>query len=333
MWVSKFKQVTKTLGLCLILVITSWPAISAQDTTSQNPVFARINDRIILYDEFMDIFRAAVRYKYYHGEVPKDELVRFQKQVGRDIVEQVLIHQQAVKQGLNPDREKILAGLAEYDDKYSDSPEWQAQKEENLPRLLEMLERQDLIEQIQSRIRDIEQPDAQAVQAYYKQHPEKFTEPGRFWVSVILLSVPPSSTNQTWLDAEKAANQLIQRMREGEIFADLARSYSSHLSAVNGGDLGYLHQGMLDGDSNTAVNNLKINEISPPVRVLEGFTIFRLNGIQPEKFKSFSEVKQRAANLLYRESQDKAWKEYTGSLIQAADIYVNENIPAAIDEE
>jgi parvulin-like peptidyl-prolyl isomerase len=332
-WADKLKQGTKTLGLCLTLFIAPCPGIAAQDTASQNPVFARINDRTILYDEFMDIFRNAVRYKYYHGEVPKDELSKFQKQVGEDIVEQVLIHQQAVKQGLEPDRNKILAGLAEYDNKYRDNPQWQEQKDRSLPRLLEMLERQDLIEQVQSRIRDIEQPGAQAVQAYYKQHPEKFTEPGRVWVSVILLSVPPSSSNQTWLDAEKAANQLIQRMREGENFADLARSYSSHPSAVNGGDLGYLHQGMLEGDANTAVDSLKINEISAPVRVLEGITIFRLNGIQPEKSRPFSEVKQRATRLAYREAQDKAWKEYTRSLVQAADIYVNENLHATVDEE
>jgi parvulin-like peptidyl-prolyl isomerase len=332
-WARRFKQNTKILGLCLMLFVASWPAIAAQDTASQNPVFARINDRIILYDEFMDIFRTAVRYKYYHGEVPKDELARFQKQVGKDIVEQVLIHQQAVKQGLKPDKKKIQAGLAEYDNKYRDNQQWQEQTERNLPRLLEMLERQDLIEQVQSRVRNIEQPGSLAVQAYYNQHPEKFTEPRRVWVSVILLSVPPSATSQTWLDAEKAANQLIQRMRESENFADLARNLSAHLSAVNGGDLGYLHQGMLDGDVNTVVNNLKINEISSPVRVLEGITIFRLNGIQPEKLKPFSEVKQRATRLVYRESQDKAWKEYTRGLIRAADIYVNENLPAAIDEE
>lgn len=322
----------KTLGLSLILLIISWPGILAADTASNDEVFARINDRTILHTQFMEIFRAAVRYKYYHGEIPAKELAKFQRQVGKDIVEQVLLHQQAIKLGLKPDKNKIQTGFAEYDNKYAENPEWQAQKEKALPDLIEQLERQNLIEQMRSRVREIEQPDSLAVQIYYQRHPEKFTEPRRVWVSVILLSVPPSSTDQTWLDTEKTANQFIQRIRQGEAFAGLARAYSAHLSAANGGDLGYLHQGMLDGDANTAVNKLKIDEISPPVRVLEGITIFRLNGIQPEKLKPFDEVKQRASELLYRELQDKTWDEYLNNLTRTADIYVNENLYAPVDE-
>ncbi len=321
-----------TLGLSLILFVMSWPCILTANTPSNDEVFARINDRTILYAEFMEIFRAAIRYKYYHGEVPAKELAKFQRQVGRDIVEQVLVHQQAMKLGLQPDKNKIQVGLKEFDNKYADKPEWQAQKDKTLRGMLEMLERKDLIEQMGSRVRNIEQPGSLAVETYYQQYPEKFTEPRRVWVSVILLSVPPSSTDQTWLDAEKTANQFIQRIRQGEAFADLARAYSDHLSAANGGDLGYLHQGMLEGDANTAVNNLEINQISEPVHVLEGITIFRLNAIQAEKLKPFNEVKQRASELLYRELQDKSWDEYMSNLTQKEDIYINENLYAPVDD-
>ena len=329
---NKLKKDIKTLGLSLALCVISWPGILVADTASNEAVFARINDRTILYGEFIEIFRSAVRYKYYHGAVPANELAKFQRQVGNDIVEQFLLHQQAIKLGLKTDKDKIQVGLKEYDNKYADKPEWQARKEKTLQRMLEMLERKDLIEQMRSRVRNIEQPGSLAVEKYFQQYPEKFTEPRRVWVSVILLSVSPSSTDQTWLDAEKSANQFIQRIRQGEAFADLARAYSTHLSAANGGDLGYLHQGMLEGDANTAVNKLEINEISAPVRVLEGITIFRLNGIQAEKLKPFNEVKQRASELLYRELQDKTWDEYLNNLTRIADIYVNENLYAPVDE-
>jgi parvulin-like peptidyl-prolyl isomerase len=325
------KNINK-LGLSLILFVMSWPCILTADTPTNDEVFARINDRTILYAEFMEIFRAAKRYKYYHGEVPAEELAKFQRQVGRDIVEQVLLHQQAMKLGLQPDKNKIQAGLKEYDNKNADNPEWQARKDTSLRRMFEMLERKDMIEQMGSRVRNIERPSSLAVETYYQQYPEKFTEPRRVWVSVILLSVPPSSTDQTWLDAEKTANQFIQRIQQGEAFEDLARAYSAHLSAANGGDLGYLHQGMLEGDANTAVNKLEVNQISAPVQVLEGITIFRLNAIQAEKLKPFNEVKQRASELLYRELQDKAWDEYLSNLTRTADIYINENLYAPADE-
>ena len=321
-----------TLLLSLTVVVTSYPAILVADTISNDTVFARINDRTISYGEFMDIFRSAIRYKYYHGEVPAEEIARFQRQVGKDIVEQILLYQQAKKLSLNPDKKKIQAGLKEYEDKYRDNPEWLAQKEKTLSQLVERLESQDLIEQMRSRVKNTLPPTPPAIQSYYQQNPEKFTEPSRLWVSVILLAVPPSSPEEIWLDTEKTASQFIQRIHQGESFADLARAYSSHLSAANGGDLGYLHQGMLDGDANNVVNKMETGQISPPVRVLEGVTIFRVNGIQPEKLKPFSDVKQRASDLLYREMQDKTWSEYVKSLTQTADIYVNEDIYNPVDE-
>jgi len=303
---------------------------SAQTIAAEKPandqVFARINDRTILYGEFMDIFRGAVRYKYYHGEVPAKELEEFQRQVGSDIVEQVLLYQDAIKFGLKPDNEKIQSGLEKYDQRYRNDPEWIEQKERVLPSLIENLKRQNLIEQMKNRIRSIPEPDQSSVRKYYETHPEKFTEPKRVWVSVILLSVPPSSMSQTWIDAEKAASQFKQRIEAGESFAEIAKEYSGHPSAVNGGDLGYLHQGMLEGDSNIAVDKLKVNEVSAPVRVLEGYTLFRLNGLHPEKLKPFEEVIQRAEGLLYRELQDKAWDDYVTNLKDSADIYINADL-------
>jgi parvulin-like peptidyl-prolyl isomerase len=317
----------------LLLVLFASNLLAADpDPDSNSPIFARINDRIIHYDEFMSIFHAAVRYKYYHGEVPQKELISFQRQVGEDIVEQELLHQQALKLGLKPDTEKIQQGLAEFDKKYQDRLGWQAQKEKNMGMLLDRLNRQDIIEQMQHRIRSIEKSDSKAVQAFYKKHPEKFTEPARFWVSVILLSVPPSSSESTWQDAKRAAKQFIGRIRQGENFTDIARRYSAHPSVVNGGDLGYLHQGMLEGNAKDAVDNLNINEVSEPVRVLEGFAVFLLNGIQSAKLKPFNEVEERATRLLYREMQEKAWQNYLIKLTQSSNVFINEKLYALIDE-
>lgn len=323
---SFFKIITLYLPFILFGSF-SLPVLGAE-SPSNDQVFARINDRTILYGEFMEIFRGAVRYKYYHGEVPAKELEEFQLQVGKDIVEQELLHQDAIKQGLKPDNSKIQAGLEKFDEKYRNDPEWKVQKDKVLPNMINNLNRQNLIEQMKIKIKSIQAPDQKDVRNYYLQHPEKFTEPKRVWVSVLLLSVPPSSMSQTWIDAEKAAQQFKQRIENGEAFADIAKQYSGHPSAVNGGDLGYLHQGMLEGDSNIAVNNLKVDEISDPVRVLEGYTLFRLNGVHPEKLKPFEEVSQRAEDLLYRELQDKSWEDYVTNLKKSADIFINVDLYA-----
>ena len=106
----------------------------------------------------------------------------------------------------------------------------------------------------------------------------------------------------------------------------MAKQHSGHPSAVNGGDLGYLHQGMLDEGVQETVEALAIKQISDPIRVLEGIVLFRLNGVQTEKLKPFDEVKQRAAGLLHRELQNNAWDNYVYELKASANIYVNEKL-------
>ena len=306
---------------------------SSKNTSAEDPVFARINDKTIYYSEFMDIFRGAIRFKYYHGEVPKNELIEFQKKVGADIVIQILLRDEALKMGLKPDMEKILKGLDEYEKKYPNDPRKKAEKDIARAKMIERVKQKDLYDQIKDKIRDIPAPDAKSVLEFYTKTPEKFTEPKRNWISAILLTVPPSSMNEAWVDAKKTASQLKFRILEGESFEDLARDFSGHPSSVNGGDLGYLHDGMLDGAAMEAVNNLKIDDLSDPVRVLEGFILLRLNGIQPAKLKPFEEVKERAADLLFRQLQDDTWENYQKHLIDTADIEVNEKLYAAPDNE
>jgi parvulin-like peptidyl-prolyl isomerase len=276
--------------------------------------------------EFEEIFIAAVKYKYYHGRIPRNELLKFKQKVAEDIVTQVIVHRDAQKKGLQPDHQKIAQGLNEYDNKYADSPEWQGRRDRVMPLLTKRLERQNLLEKMESKIKNIPQPEADQITEYYEKYKGKFTEPKRVWGSIILLKVPPSAEEKTWTKKIDAAEQLKHRVEKGEEFATLAKQYSGHPSAVNGGDLGYLHQGMLDAGVQEKVEALAIKQISDPIRVLEGIVLFRLNGVQTEKLKPFDEVKQRAAGLFYRELQDEAWDDYVRELKASANIYVNEKL-------
>ena len=296
-------------------------------TARQSDVFARIDDLTITANEFERIFNGAVRHKYYHGRVPEDELLKFRQKVAEDIVTQVIVHRDAQNRGLQPDHEKIAQGIDDYNSKYANSPEWQKQREQVIPLLTKRLERQNLLEKMKAKIKDIAQPQADEIAEYYRQHAQKFTEPERIWSSVILIAVAPSADQETWTEALELGQQLRFRAVNGEDFAMLAKQYSGHASAVNGGDLGYLHQGMLvDPNVQEKVAALAIAEISDPMRVLEGVILFRMNGVQPQKLKPFDEVKLRAAELLYRELQDKAWESYVHALEASASIYVNENL-------
>jgi peptidyl-prolyl cis-trans isomerase C len=186
------------------------------------------------------------------------------------------------------------------------------------------MERQDLIEKLEASVRDIPLPDGSAARQFYLDNPEKFTEPERRRVSVILFKLPPYAAEDEWLEAEVELASLKQRIESGEDFAALAKKYSGHASAANGGDLGFLHQGVLEPVVQQKVEALELNQLSDPIRVLEGVTLFQLNGIEPAELKAYSEVEKRAADLLYRELQDSTWESYLNSLRSSAKVYVYE---------
>lgn len=326
-----FMAVTCAWLFSLTSILFDSNTLADSTRPQENPVYARINDKVITLNEFLQIFSNAVKNKFYHGSVPQAELAAFQRKVSKDIINQVLLHQEAKKLGIKPDLDKIKAGLKEYDDRYAKIPGWKPRTEAEQELMLYRLSQKDILDQMEARVKSIKVPGENEIRKYYLEHPEKFTEPRRLGVSVILLPVPPSSLSDSWIEAEKVAETLIDRIKKGEQFADLAKEYSSHASAVNGGDLGYLHQDMLDPAAQTAVDKLKLNEITPPVRVLKGVTLFRLNGVREAKLNSFEDVAARAGDLLYRDLQEKAWDDYLASLSQSADIFVNEKILASED--
>lgn len=320
------RKLIMIIALATMVLSVNTKAASAGSKTTEPGIFAQVDDLVISETDFRQIFDAAVRHKFYHGKVPEDEILKFRKQVARDLIVQILVYNEAVKQGVKPDSKKINAGVDAYNLRYADSPEWQAQREKVEPLLIERLERQDVIEKMEAKIRQLPTPEANQVEAYYHRYPGKFTEPERIWVSVILLKVPPAASSDMWQQAADAATQLKQRVEAGEDFAVLAREYSGHASAAVGGDLGYLHQGVLESDAQKSITGLATDQLSNPIRVLAGVALFKVNGIQAAKLKPFAEVKNRAASLLYRETQDEAWENYVKQLKLMASIYVNESL-------
>jgi hypothetical protein len=85
------------IGLAALLMVFQANADNPDSAADQGSIFAQIDDLTISKDEFEAIFQSAVRYKYFHGKVPQEELEKFRKQVAEDIVTQQLVYNQALK--------------------------------------------------------------------------------------------------------------------------------------------------------------------------------------------------------------------------------------------
>ncbi len=72
---------------------------------------------------------------------------------------------------------------------------------------------------------------------------------------------------------EELAVSLIERMKNGTPFSVIAQQFSKGTGAINGGDLGWIQPGQLPGELNVAAQSIAVGNVSPPIRMPDGFHI------------------------------------------------------------
>jgi parvulin-like peptidyl-prolyl isomerase len=307
------------------------PVADAPKASASNEpgLFAKINTRRVSQGEFHAAFGAYLRQKYYHGRVPDEDLVKARDVVTDQIVNSILLSEEAVRRGIEPKAEEVEKRVKGFDQQNARSPEWQRDRERLLPQLRGEFEEIVRVAQLEAQIRDAVSVSADEARAYHRSKPELFTEPERLHVHAILLGVDPSSPVSVWDAALAEAQAIVRRIRGGANFADIARMVSSDPSSAQGGDMGYVHLGMLPDVVQTALATFKLGEVGEPVRILEGIGVFRVDERTPAKLRSFDEVRERAEQLALRDKKDHVWKEFLASLRAKADIVISEGRPAA----
>ena len=280
-------------------------AVKPEETSQQ--LYAKVGDVVITLDEYKQSFQHAVRQKFYHSKPPDGDLDAVRKAVADEMITRQLLLQEAARRGLEADEVAINSTLEQYELRYASSPRWQQQRELLLKSLQKKLSEEDVLQQLQSRVRNISPPTEAQLKKYYQENPQKFTEPMQQKLSLILLVVDPSSAKDVWGAAMKEGQSLVKRLHNGEDFADLARLYSADVSAENGGDMGYIHREMLSEAAQKVVDELEPGEISKAVRVLQGIAILRLDDRKAEQLRAFNDVIERARGLWLRDKSESAW--------------------------
>jgi peptidyl-prolyl cis-trans isomerase C len=116
---------------------------------------------------------------------------------------------------------------------------------------------------------------------------------------------------------EPFAEKIIQRLKAGEKFSDLAKAESMDSSKTNGGDLGWFTLDHMVKPFADAVANLKVGEYTQqPVQTQYGWHIIQLLGTRPVTPPPFDQVKQRLVQVV----QAKKFQAFTDDLMSKAKV-------------
>ncbi|MDH3325572.1 MAG: peptidylprolyl isomerase [Gammaproteobacteria bacterium] len=285
--------------------------------------FAMVNGQEISIKEFQTAFKAGVNKRFYHGKIPEAELQVFKKEVSQTLVDRVLLLSEARRQNITADVKSVNDKLAEYEKRYAGRPFWANNKASVIPGLRGALEEQSVLTSFENKVKALDLPAMSEAESFYKKNPALFTTPEKLHVSLVLLKVAPSSPAAVWDAARKEAEDLIARVKKGADFSQMARIHSGDASAAKGGDMGFIHKGMLAKPAQVAIDEMHAGEISQPIMMLKGVAIIRLEEKQAATLNAFEKVSERAQKLLQRESSELAWTDLLEKLRSQADIKIN----------
>jgi peptidyl-prolyl cis-trans isomerase D len=164
-------------------------------------------------------------------------------------------------------------------------------------------------EQVQVRYLELQLDEiAQAIpvsedelQAAYQEQTAKYTQPEERSASHVLIPVDKGASSAEVDKARARAKAVYDEITAAtKTFQQvLQEAQASTAKDIQGGELGIITKGMMEPEFESALFSLKKSgDISEPVQTSFGFHIIRLDGITPERVKSFAEVKDEVAREL-----------------------------------
>ena len=184
-----------------------------------------------------------------------------------------------------------------------------------------LLSRQLMNEQLASKI-NITQTD---LETYYAANKDKFLEPAKAKISHILVN------------EEQQAKDIIERIKNGEDFGELAKEFSQDENTKDGGgviDLDVIEDSDVPviGDVNDL--NEKIFDAEPPALLDEpfktekGWEIVKVNTKESERQKTFDEVSQQVMMMLSNQKRQDVQQEYIKEMMDKYNVIIHTSVLA-----
>lgn len=154
---------------------------------------------------------------------------------------------------------------------------------------------------------------------YYQEHRDRFALPEEYTLSQILIQ--PRSPDDT-ADAVAKARRIMNELKQGEKFEDLALQHSDGPNASRGGRLGLVRQGELLPAIERAIAPLVPGGISDIIETSDGFHIIRVEEKKPKQYRPFEEVKFEIQGLVFQQKSEDVFQSWLVDLKNKAYIEI-----------
>lgn len=248
---------------------------------------------------------------------PKERETQLLDWSKENVIERVLINQEAKNKGDEIPSEKIEETLAKLKEQFEDPKQlyeqFNAEDDEKVKRDIETQMR---VEQTLDKVcEEMAKPSKADIEKYYEENKEQFKTPERVRVAHIVKHVNWQTDEES---AHRAITEAYKELTDGAAFEMLVDKFTD--CADNGGDLGFIMRGQMVEEFEDVAFNLGIGQTSDIFRTRFGFHIAKVYAREAEGVASLKDVKERITETLDEQMRGQAIDDFVDSLRGKAKI-------------
>lgn len=244
--------------------------------------------------------------EYFHSNVNEEKLKGLREKALETLIDKTLLYNYAISKKIkvtDSEIDEVMTNLAAAYGSKKDLEEGIKEAGFTKVSFREAVKKDEVLKKLYIKEIEANLSDAE-LKKYYDKNMYKFKEPEKLRVRLIYVKNDP-----TVADGKQKAKKKIEEaqalLKKGENFPYVAQTYSNDASRVMGGDMGYLHKGMLDSAVEERALSMQVGAVSEIIEKDIGFFIVKVEEKAPANQLSFETVKDSLRKELKEKEEDR----------------------------
>ncbi len=288
---------------------------------------ATVNGEDISYQQFA--YQLNQYLRKYQNKINSSQVLGLKFSVLNNIIDNTLVVQQVKEKGYLPEisdkevEEQLNKMIKQYANSKEEFSKLLAENGTNIDEvrvdIKEGLTQQKGMQQL---LEDIKNKAEVAEDEIVKKYEE-------VTASHILIKVEGRSDNE----AEVLAKEVMDKAKDGEDFAKLAKEYSEGPSAKNGGQLGSFHRGDMVPTFEEKAFSMRVGEISQPVKTQFGYHIIKVTDKKRAEGEEYNKQKTKIKEELLKKREKEEITKWLKEVKDKSQIVINDEEISAFNQE
>ena len=306
---------------------TPAPAEAAAPKAPADTVLARVNGKDIPSSHLERALKLFLAMNSPDpGAISAAQIQELRKQLLQDLIGSELLYQASQAAGIQVDDDAVAQQVQALQGKFATDAEFTKYLQDQglTPDMVGEQARRSLAtgQLIQREVGSKVSVSDEDIADYYEKNKERMRRPEAVKVSEIFAAAGARANPGARNKARQKIELVLQEVRGGKDFADLARQFSESPDAKDGGEMGYLSR---DGSLpvlTEAAFQLKVGEVSDVVETPFGYHLLKMTDKRAAGDVTLEEARPRISALLHEQKEQEAVNAYLAALKAGARIEI-----------